>query len=271
MNLYPLVFRGLVLGQLSHLRTLLAVCVFLFVLSLGAGSGLASEKLVRVLIFSGQNNHPWAKTTPELKRILTDSGRFTVEVTETPDACTAETFSRYDVLLSNWNTFGDKVTVREWPAPMREALVEFVRKGGGFVVVHAGGASFPDWADYQKIIGGTWGKGTGHGPVHEYTVKFTAPNHPIVRGLAPFQITDELWHRMPIQPGTIILAAAFSALDQKGTGQDEPKVMVTEFGQGRGFNLVLGHDLKAMQSAGFQTLLVRGTEWAARGTVTDSK
>ncbi len=269
MNTPPMKSSGST--ALFNFRLLLGVWCCLIALGVGANVAVAAERPLRVLILTGQNNHNWAMTTPELKRILVDSGRFTVEVTETPEACTAETFSRYDVLLSNWNTFGDKVTVREWPAPMREALVEFVRKGGGFVVVHAGGASFPDWADYQKIIGGTWGKGTGHGPVHAYTVKFTDPNHPIVRGLAPFQITDELWHRMPIQPGTIILATAFSALDQKGTGQDEPKVMVTEFGQGRGFNLVLGHDLKAMQSAGFQTLLVRGTEWAARGTVTDTK
>jgi type 1 glutamine amidotransferase len=221
------------------------------------------------LIFSGQNNHNWRATTPELKSILTQSGHFAVDVTENPETCDAATFSRYDVLLSNWNTFGAGATVKEWPQQTRDAFVNFVRNGGGFVVVHAGGASFLDWPDYQKIIGGTWGRNTGHGPIHKFDVKFTNADHPITHGVAPFQTTDELWHRMELQPDETILATAFSALDKGGTGKDEPVVLITQFGKGRCFNLVLGHDVNGMQSSGFQTLLLRGTQWAATGTVPD--
>ena len=247
-----------------------AICALLLSAVL-ATRGIAAERPLRVLIFSGQNNHNWQLTTPELQRILTQSGRFTADITEHPDTCTAETFARYDVLLSNWNTYAKDATVKEWPPEMREAFLNFVRNGGGFVVVHAGGASFPDWADYQKIIGGTWGKNTGHGPRHEFEVKFTDANHPIVRGLAPFQTSDELWHRMDVQPDLTVIATAFSALDQHGTGKDEPMAMVTQFGKGRGFTTALGHDVKAMQSPGFQALLLRGVEWAATGNVLDDK
>ena len=45
-------------------------------------------------------------------------------------------------------------------------------------------------------------------------------------------------------------------------------VMVTQFGKGRCFNLVLGHDLQSLENLNFQTLLLRGTEWAATGQVT---
>ena len=230
-------------------------------------TGWAADKPVKVLILSGQNNHNWRATTPELQSILTQNGRFAVDVTEHPETCDAATFSKYDVLLSNWNTFGKNATVKDWPPQTREAFVNFVRNGGGFVVVHAGGASFPDWSDYQKIIGGTWGKGTGHGPIHEFEVKFTDAKSRITEGLAPFKTTDELWHRMAVQPDKTVLATAFSALDQGGSGNDEPVVLVTQFGKGRCFNLVLGHDVKGMQNPGFQTLLVRGTEWAATGAV----
>ena len=253
---------------LFNLRPLLGLWCFLIALGAGASAAVAAEPPLRVLILTGQNNHNWAMTTPELKRILSESGRFTVEVTETPARCTAATFSHYDVLLSNWNTFGKNVTVREWPQEMREAFLGFVRKGGGLVVVHAGGASFPEWADYQKLIGGTWGPKTGHGMPHAFVVKPDPAENPITQGLAPFETTDELWHRVPIQPDTTILATAFSSPDKKGTGKDEPVVWVTQLGQGRCFNTSLGHDVRAMQSAGFKTLLVRGAEWAARGTVT---
>ena len=39
----------------------------------------------------------------------------------------------------------------------RNAVLEFVRNGGGFVVVHAGGTMFGDWTDFQKLIGGHLG------------------------------------------------------------------------------------------------------------------
>ena len=227
----------------------------------------AAEKPIRVLILTGQNNHNWQATTPELKKLLTSANQFTVDVTEHPETCDAATFARYDVVLSNWNTYGGKVTVKEWPEPAREGFVNFVRNGGGVVVIHAGGASFPNWADYQKIIGGTWGKGTGHGPAHAFQVKFAAANHPIAKGLAAFETTDELWHRMVLQPEITVIASAFSAPEKGGTGKDEPVAFVTTFGKGRGFNLVLGHDVRAMQSSGFKSLLLRGTEWAATGTV----
>jgi HEAT repeat protein len=44
--------------------------------------------------------------------------------------------------------------------------------------------------------------------------------------------------------------------------------LATEFGQGRGFTLLLGHSAEFMNIPGFQTLLCRGTQWAATGQVT---
>ena len=237
-------------------------------LMLSAAAGLAgaeSKSALRVLLLTGQNNHNWKETTPALQKILTTSRRFTVEVTEHPEQCPPEALRTCDVVLSNWNELGP---VKSWPEPFRNALLEFVRNGGGFVVVHAGGTMFGDWLEFQKLIGATWGAGTGHGARHAFEVKFTDVPHPITQGLVPFKITDELWHRMVAQPDKQILATAFSAPAKGGSGKDEPMVMVTQFGKGRGFNLVLGHDLQAIENPNFQTLLLRGTEWAATGRVT---
>jgi type 1 glutamine amidotransferase/HEAT repeat protein len=227
----------------------------------------AAPAPVRTLILSGQNNHDWRQTTPKLKALLTASGRFAVDVTERPDQCNAATFARYDLIVSDWNNWGG-AKIKEWPAQTREDFLNFVRNGGGHVVVHAGSAGFFEWAEYQKMVGGTWGKDTGHGAIHSFEVKPLEPDHPITRGLKPFKTTDELWHRTATQPDIKVLATAFSAKDKGGSGQDEPVAFVTQFGKGRNFNLVLGHDVAAMASAGFQALLVRGAEWAATGKVT---
>jgi len=73
---------------------------------------------------------------------------------------------------------------------------------------------------------------------------------------------------MTRQPTAKTLCKAFSATDKRGTGAFEPVVLYTQFGKGRGFNLVLGHDAAAMRNAGWRTLMLRGTEWAATGKVT---
>lgn len=227
----------------------------------------APDRPVRVLLFSGLNNHEWKATTPKLQSILlTPPGRFEVTVTEHPEECTAETFARFDVILSNWNNFGQKEPP-PWPPAMRAAFLQFVRSGHGLVSVHAGSSSFLDWPEYQDLNGGGWGAQTGHGPIHEFTVQLVATNHPITRGLAAFQTTDELWHRMAVHERKTVLATAFSDLQQSGSGQAEPVAFVIDYGRGRCFNLVLGHNAAAMESAGFQTLLRRGTEWAATGDV----
>ena len=231
----------------------------------------AADLAVRVLIFSGQNNHDWRATAPKLKSILESNGRFIVDVTEHPEQCDAATLQKYDVLLSNWNTFGSP-TVTNWPLAMRAAFLDFVRCGKGFVSIHAGSSSFYDWPEYQQLAGGSWKLGqTGHGPPHDFTVKLVDANHLVTHGLTNFVTTDELWHRTALQTNIGILATAYSAPEWQGTGKDEPVAFTTGFGQGRSFNLLLGHDTKAMAAAGFQQLLCRGTEWAATGKVSADK
>ncbi len=46
---------------------------------------LAADK-IKVLIIDGQNNHQWVTTTPLLKEILDDTGRFVVDVSTSPPA-----------------------------------------------------------------------------------------------------------------------------------------------------------------------------------------
>jgi len=213
---------------------------------------------LRVLILSGQNNHDWRHTTPALQKILTASGQFTADITEHPETCTTETFAKYDAVLSNWNAFG-KGGVTAWPQPTKDALLNFVRAGHGFVVVHAGSSSFYDWPEYQQLAGASWANGqTNHHAPHTFTVTPTTVDHPITRGVAPFTTTDELWQKPGTHPQAVVLA----------TAEDHPSVLVTALGNGRGFTILLGHDAKFMENPGFQTLLLRGTQWAATGQVT---
>ncbi len=139
------------------MRTFLALGLLL----MAADSLHAADKL-KAIIIDGQNNHDWKACTPVLKWILEDCGRFAVDVSTTPPARSSAdawtqwrpAFDQYSVVVMNYN--GDR-----WPDEVRAAFVKYMRDGGGLVIVHAADNSFPDWPEYNEMIGvGGWGGAT---------------------------------------------------------------------------------------------------------------
>ena len=268
--------------------------------SLGAMSlatdAVAAEKL-RLLIIDGQNNHNWRATTPVLKSFLTKSARFTVEVATSPTNKNAPqqewdkfrpNFSVYDVVLSNYN--GEL-----WSEPVQKDLETYLAGGGALVIVHAANNAFPYWSEWNKMIGLGWrgnnfgdrvilddagnvvrtpkgaGPGAGHGSQHAFSVVLRDSQHPVTKGMPVewMHFKDELYHgqRGPAL-NMNILATAYSAKDQRGTESHEPMVWWIPYGKGRVFTTVMGHADYSMQCVGFQTVVSRGSEWAATGKVT---
>ncbi len=254
----------------------------------------AKPKL-RALIVDGQNNHNWQATTPILKHILESSGLFSVDVATSPPKGEELTgfrpkFADYDVVVSNYNG-------QLWSEETRNDFVQYVRGGGGFVVVHAANNAFPSWPEYNEMIGLGWrgasfgdrltlnekgepvrtpagqGPGAGHGPQHEFLVIVRDRQHPITAGLpaAWMHAKDELYHGQRGPAANMrILATAYSAPAQRGTDAHEPMLWVIPYGKGRVFTTVLGHSPEAMKCVGFIVTLQRGAEWAATGKVTHS-
>jgi uncharacterized protein len=289
---------------------------------------LVAADPIKVLIVDGQNNHNWRGTTPILKKILEDAKIFTVEVATAPSkppapptkpkdpdsvqalkiyeeavanlkvleakyktdmAAFRPKFKDYQVVVSNYN--GDA-----WPKETQSAFAEFVANGGGFVCVHAADNSFPEWPEYNAMIGvGGWGgrneksgpyvrvrdgkvvldesKGNGgsHGQQHAFLVEIQDKDHPITAGLPAkwMHASDELYDRLrgPAKSLTV-LASAHADKAKGGSGENEPMLMAIAYEKGRVFHTTLGHSDVAMKCAGFQTTFARGTEWAATGKVT---
>ncbi len=242
--------------------------VFSVVLSLLLFSRIvfATEQPTRVLIFSGANNHNWSLTTPAIKDILTNAA-INVDVSDHPGNVTDQLLSKYDVIVSNWNNFRDKSL--DWSEEARQAVLDFISKGGGHVVVHAGGCSFYDWPQYHQIVA-SWGKQTSHGPMHQFTVNVELPDHPICRGVKSFQTTDELWRNTTFPSGSKVLMTAHSSKEFGGSDNNEPVLAVLRFGSGRCVNFMLGHNAKAIADSGFKTVLVRSVLWAAFKAIPDA-
>jgi uncharacterized protein len=263
--------------------------------SLRAQAPRESAEKLRLLIVDGQNNHEWKVTTPILKQILESSGRFSVEVATSPPeggdmSGFRPKFADYDVVVSNYN--GER-----WPEATEREFEAYVSGGGGFVSVHAANNSFPEWPEYNRIIGlGGWygrtekhgpyvyldgsgktirdttpGEGGHHGPQHEFQIRARDTQHPIMRGLPPLwkHTKDELYARLRGPAEDLhILATAYADPQYEGTGRHEPMLMTLEYGSGRVFHTVLGHADYSMKCIGFITTLQRGAEWAATGEVT---
>lgn len=184
---------------------------------------------IRVLILTGRNIHDWCATTPVMRDILERTGRFEVRFNEEVQGCGLQTFAPDHVLLLNYN-HGNPPTW--WDNRPREALLDFVRNGKGLVSFHASNNGFPGWHDYDRLIGGTWRETAGHSPYHTYTVKIVDHDSLIRRGLPDsFLQTDELCHRLSLQPNIRILAAAsddpancVKLGKECGTGRDEPLI-----------------------------------------------
>jgi len=268
-------------------------------LAWAASAPAAESEKVRVVIIDGQNNHDWRSTTPWMKKVLEESGRFNVAVSSNlkpgdKPGRVADTvpfppdLSNYDVVLSNYNG-------AEWPNDFKIALEGWLKNGKGLVIVHAADNAFGGWKEYNQMIGLGWrdnnfgerlivdasgkqqriekgkGPGAGHGAKHPFLVVIRDPRHPITKGMPKewMHAADELYHGLRGPIGEMhLLATAYSDKSKGGTGDHEPMIWTLTYGKGRVFHTPMGHDLTGMHCVGFVTTLLRGSEWAATGKVT---
>ena len=292
-------------------------------------SFLQGEK-IPVLIIDGQNNHDWISTTDSLHATLQATQRFAVEVETAPQSKSIKGIrgpktdaARYlkdsyqtfrsvqktadeknklanDSAWKKWNPFkGDHEAVvlnyngREWAQETKESAVQFVREGGGMVLVHAANNAFRNWDAYNEMIGLGWRAAnfgdcikwevlrnrpfvacvdcaSGHGSRHPFQVAVRKPDHPVMKDIPAKWMhgKDELYHNMrgPAKNLTI-LSSAYSSKKQGGTGEHEPITYEVKYGKGRVIITTMGHfwngqtDWDGLHCVGFQTIFSRSVEY----------
>jgi type 1 glutamine amidotransferase len=218
---------------------------------------------LRVLILSGEGKHDWRTTTPFLRQLLLDSGRFDVRVSETPAGITARTLAGFDVVVDDYS--GPRLG-----SDAERALEDFVDSGKGLVVTH-GGLTAPGgqplgeqaWPGFAKLTRASWPANASAGPeppFRLFDLKIARPEHPIMQGLkSNLRTADQPRRGFVLLPGAEVVAT---------TDSNEPVLFTSSSGNGRVFCTTLGHDLGSMQETVFITTFLRGAEWAASGKVT---
>lgn len=224
---------------------------------------------INTLLVTGQNNHDWSRSSPFCKELLEATGKFAVTVSEDPSSALedADALKGYDLIFSDYNG-------PDWSDAAKANFVAAVAGGTGLVILHAADNAFEGWVEFEKMCALLWRKGAGHGAYHEFEVKIVDKDHPITRGMSDFKLYDELYHNLIHLHGAEhhVLASAYSSPEQGGSGNVEPMMLTTQYGQGRVYHSVLGHvweggEMTTFENEAFQQTLVRGCEWAATGLV----
>jgi type 1 glutamine amidotransferase len=202
--------------------------------------------VARVLfLVGGYEGHDSDKLPKMLAKVLEDTGKFKVRISQDRDLLKPENIAHYDIVLS--------YTTRGRLTPEQEkGLTEFVAGGKGFVGIHSATDSFRDSDAYWKMVGGRFA-GHGHGM---FKVKITGKSHPIVKDLEDFEITDETYVHVFHPESKLIV------LTRRGT-DGEPSAWVQYYDKGRVFVTGLGHGASAWENPAFQKLITRAMNWAA--------
>ena len=268
-------------------------------LMLQAAASLAAPR-IHVLILDGESAapyHNWKAETPILKAELDETGLFDTEVLTAPAAGGDFSqfhpeWSKYQVVVLNYDAPDDR-----WSSEIKDSFEKYMKAGGGLVTVHAADNAFPKWLAYNQMIGiGGWrgrneaagpywhfkdgklvsdetaGRAGNHGLRLPYQVVVRDATHPIMKGLPKMWMHqgDELYSKLRGPGGMTVLATAYSDPANRGTGFDEPQLMVSQFGKGRVFHTTFGHDVIALSSVDGVVTFQRGVEWAATGKVTQA-
>ena len=255
----------------------------------------AEGEQTRVLIVDGFSNHDWKRTTACLTELLARHGGYSVDVSTFPAGAPQEEreawnpeFRNYDVVIQNTNggTQGP-----EWGATAKKSLEQYLKEGGGMLAFHSANNAFPQWPEYNRMIGLGWrprdygtsvivtddgavlrlppGEGgpTSHGARIDALVT-RLDNHPMHAGLPrQWRAADIEVYRYTRGPAEQVQVLSYAR--EPATGLNFPIEWTVRYGKGRVYTSTLGHvwpgdpALKGVQCAGFQTLLFRALDWLA--------
>ncbi len=210
---------------------------------------------VKVLLVGGGSSHDYGKWFNTADSATLKAAGYSVNYTEDGDV-TARELANVDVAVLSVNR-------SEWATPaLRQALLEFARRGKGLVLLHPGlWYNFGDWPEYNRVLAG--GGSRGHDALGEFSVNVLKAGHPVMKGVpASFQVTDELYYMAPDEKGTPLEILAETSPSKKYS-RPHPSVFIVKHPQARIVGLAIGHDGRAHDLPEYKALLTNAVKWAA--------
>lgn len=223
----------------------------------------------RNLIITGGIFHPFEESSQALAEVLADAGIESETTFEMTAGLGSLAEGGYDMVTINalrwgmmtadkYEPYRDRWAYR-LPEAAQQALTGFVRNGGALLGVHTASICFDDWPGWQQLLGGQWVWGESHHPpLGEVRAEPSGVSHPLMEGVAPFTVTDEVYHALSLAPDVVALLEA-----DTGDGA-QPLVWAREVGRGRVVYDALGHDAASIEEPEHQRLLRQAGAWLVR-------
>ncbi len=211
-----------------------------------ATTSAAENGRLRVLFLGDNGHHRPTERAKELLPVLSQRG-IDLFYTDNPADLNHSELARYHAVM----LYNNHMTV----APDQlDALLSFVERGRGLVVLHCASASFQNSEAFIKLVGAAF---KSHGTGTFSTVR-TAGEHPAIRGVPVFESWDETYVHTKHNPVDRTVLEV-----RRENGHDEPWTWVRTYGEGRVFYTAWGHDQRTWGNTGFQQLVEQGTRWAS--------
>lgn len=229
---------------------------------------------IKVLLVSGgqREHHGYRQQAHYLQKVLEDSGKFQVTITEEAAVLETDAMKKYDVVVLSADRRDDEHRLTE---RQQKALLDYAAGGKGVVSLHGFCCAATDWVpEMRKMLGGVLshvGLPDTKVKVGKFTIAVQKADHPIMRGIEDFEHEDELYYCLQ----------TVGELDSLATvhyeGQDWPIAWTRSYGKGRVFVTVFGHSRwepgskDPQENPPFRQMIVQAIEWAAGGQVAGGK
>ncbi len=152
---------------------------------------------------------------------------------------------------------GHEAAPEQWMKPHQEEAIEnFVKQGGSFLVLHNSGWNYPWKGGYRRTVGGYY---QFHPPFQKFDVHVVDAKHPIAKGVTDYEIEDEQ-HFIWFDKDRVDLFTTSQGKD----GRESAAGFSHEYGKGRVAYLGHGHRPVSHEHPMAQKLFTNAVKWLLR-------
>jgi len=239
--------------------TIVRKCIAIFMALLIAIeiAATAAPKVLVVSVTKGFRHDCIPEVDKMIAKLAEKSGAFEIEYVRNDEdmarLMNPESLKKYDGVIFN-NTTGDL------PLPDRDAFLEWIKSGKGFVGLHAATDTFPNFPGYIDMIGAQF---KTHGPQVEVEVINQDPDHPICKPFGPtFKVFDEIYQVKNFYRNKVHGLLTLDKHPNDKTPGDYPIAWCKIYGKGRVFYTSLGHRIDVVQRQDYQDHVLAGIKWS---------
>jgi type 1 glutamine amidotransferase len=219
---------------------------------------------MRNVMLIGGIYHPFEEAAPVLARLLESLDIESVVTSDVSEAVAElESADLFTLYALRWRMLNDEKYVpfrKQWafelPEEEAQVIENFVEAGGGMLGLHTASICFDTWYEFPRLLGGSWRWGeTFHPPEGNVEVR-AVMDHPATRGVAAFELHDEIYHHLAIGRDSEVLLEG-----RVPDGDWHPISWAHEVAAGRVVYSALGHDGRSLSDPHHARFIRQAVGW----------